>query len=299
MRCCKVALQYIHLVRGYCSKEIKTLACGYIHLLAKWYIYAAYFSQSWCVYYTGVSVVASTTSIAWMVVDYHRSLRSFLPDKDKQGWTSSLVYFLWNLFLVGPRVASVALFASVLPWIIAPHFLLLWFVFVFWTWRQRTDFMDSAVGEWLYRAIIGLIWYFSWFNVAEGHTRGRSIIYHSFMIADSAILLVTWWCHRDLEMTRSYALILIISIPLAYVLGLLIKVLYYNCFHPTLSRPVDAGKDLDDVSDGVEPFNTVQTDSASFHISNKRMGRHAANFYTNQTTSALKSNASVLWKQLE
>ncbi|KAI7798720.1 hypothetical protein IRJ41_015040 [Triplophysa rosa] len=239
-----------------------------------------------------VSAVASTTSIAWMVVDYHRSLRSFLPDKDKQGWTSSLVYFLWNLFLIGPRVASVALFASVLPWHIAVHFLLLWSVFVFWAWRQRTDFMDSAVGEWLYRAIIGLIWYFSWFNVAEGHTRGRSIIYHLLMIVDSGILLVTWWCYRDLEMTRSYALILVISVPLAYVLGLLIKVLYYNCFHPKLWRPVDSGKDLDDVSDGVQPFSTVQTDSASFHILNKRMGRHAANFYTNQTSSAFKTNRS-------
>ncbi|KAK2887213.1 hypothetical protein Q8A67_015441 [Cirrhinus molitorella] len=111
-----------------------------------------------------ISVVASTTSIAWMVVDYHRALRSFLPDKDKQNWLSSVVYFFWNLFLIGPRVATVALFASVLPCYITAHFLCLWLVFAIWACIQGTDFMDSLAGECLYRATVGLIWYFSWFN---------------------------------------------------------------------------------------------------------------------------------------
>ncbi|KAK9957212.1 hypothetical protein ABG768_011476 [Culter alburnus] len=269
-----------------------------------------------------VSVVASTTSVAWMVVDYHRSLRSFLPDKDKQGWLSSVVYFFWNLFLIGPRVAAVALFASVLPCYIAAHFLSLWPFFVLWAWRQGTDFMDSTGGEWLYRATIGLIWYFSWFNVSEGHTRGRSFIYHTFMISDTGILLATWWFYRDAERTQSYAISLIISIPLCYVLGLMVKVLYYCCFHPKLWWPPDLGKFSDDVSDGGEPHSFMQADGvsdggeephtvvgadgasaggkephtvvqasgASFQRFNKRMSQHAANFYTTNTSSAIKTN---------
>uniref|UniRef100_A0A673L7L6 XK-related protein n=2 Tax=Sinocyclocheilus rhinocerous TaxID=307959 RepID=A0A673L7L6_9TELE len=237
-----------------------------------------------------VNVGASTTSIAWMVVDYHRSLRSFLPDKDNQGWLSSVVYFFWNLFLIGPRVAAVALFASVLHCYIAAHFLSLWPVFVTWAWMQNTNFMDSPAGEWLYRATVGLIWYFSWFNVAEGHTRGRSLIYHTFLIIDTSILLATWWLYRDAEMTQSYAFILIISIPLCYVLGLLIKVLYYCCFHPKLWRPTDLGKVTYDVTDGVEPPVDIQADNASVQTINKRMGRHAANFYTTNTLSAIKTN---------
>ncbi|XP_052439742.1 XK-related protein 8 [Carassius gibelio] len=239
-----------------------------------------------------VSVGASTTSVAWMVVDYHRSLRSFLPDKDNQGWLSSVVYFFWNLFLIGPRVASVALFASVLPCFIAAHFLLLWPILVLWAWRQGTNFMDSPAGERLYRATIGLIWYFSWFNVAEGDTRDRSLIYHIFIITDTSILLTTWWLYRDAEMTQSYAFSLIISIPLCYVLGLSLKVLYYCCFHPKLWRPADSGKATYDVTDGVEPAVDVQADSASAHTFNKRMGRHAATFYTTNTSSTVKTKES-------
>ncbi|KAG7218896.1 hypothetical protein INR49_019445, partial [Caranx melampygus] len=184
-----------------------------------------------------VSVAASTTSIAWMVVDYHRSLRSFLPDKAKQGWGSSLVYFLWNLLLIAPRVATLALFALVVQGFVAVHFLLLWLVFILWVWKQKTSFMDSAGGEWLYRATVGLIWYFSWFNVAEGRTRGRSLIYHSFMATDGVILLLTWWFYRDPVQSQPYSAALLVSLPLSYVLGLLFKALYYCCFHPRLWRP--------------------------------------------------------------
>eukprot|EP00064_Thunnus_orientalis_P021572 superscaffoldBa00006630_g21737 len=232
-----------------------------------------------------VSIAASTTSIVWMVVDYHRSLRSFLPDKAKQGWGSSLVYFLWNLLLIAPRVAALALFSSVLPGYIAAHFLIMWFVFVLWAWRQRTDFMDSVGGEWLYRATVGLIWYFSWFNVAEGRTRGRSIIYHSFITTDGAILLATWWFYRDPVLSESYALALLITLPLTYLLGLLFKALYYCCFHPKLWRPLARDPGLpDDLPDAVVSFRdiSIQDDTLSSQLLNKRMACHATHFYSDQ-----------------
>lgn len=232
-----------------------------------------------------VSIAASTTSIAWMVVDYHRSLRSFLPDKAKQGWGSSLIYFLWNLLLIAPRVATVALFASVLPVYIAAHFLMLWIVFVLWAWRQRTDFMDSTSGEWLYRATVGLIWYFSWFNVAEGRTRARSIIYHTFITTDGVILLVTWWCYRDPVQTESYGLALFIALPFTYLLGLLFKTLYYCCFHPKLWRPPTRDPGLpDDLPDAEVTFKdfSIQDGAVSSQLLNRRMAHHASHFYSKQ-----------------
>ncbi|XP_077446452.1 XK-related protein 8-like [Stigmatopora argus] len=226
-----------------------------------------------------VSIAASTTSIAWTVVDYHRSLRSFLPDKAKQGWGSSSVYFLWNLLLISPRVAALALFASVLPPYLLAHFALLWSCLVTWAWRQRTDFMESAGGEWLYRATVGLIWYFSWFNVAEGRTLGRSVIYHTFAAVDGGILLTTWWCYRDPVGSRAYAWPLLVTLPLTYLLGLLFKCVYYCCFHPKLWRParrppVDAPRSEVDFRE----FDT-QGETPSCQLLNKRMAHNAALFY--------------------
>ncbi|XP_029023483.1 XK-related protein 8.3 [Betta splendens] len=245
-----------------------------------------------------VSIAASLTSIAWMVVDYHRSLRSFLPDKAKQSWGSSFMYFLWNLLLIAPRVAALALFASVLRGCIAAHFALLWVVFVLWAWRQRTDFMDSMDGEWLYRATVGLIWYFSWFNVAEGRTRARSLIYHVFITSDGVILLLTWWLYRDPLQTESYDLALIISLPLTYLLGLLLKALYYSCFHPKLWRPpAPDTKPGDDHPDAQVPFRdfSIQDRTLSSQLLNRRMACHAAHFYSGQgNKQSTKTESSYL-----
>ncbi|KAJ8267721.1 hypothetical protein COCON_G00128930 [Conger conger] len=225
-----------------------------------------------------VSVVASTTTVAWMVVDYHRSLRSFLPDKERQGWGSAAVYFLWNLLLIAPRVAALALFASIFPAYVALHFLLLWVALFLWVRRQETSFMDSREGEWLYRATVGLIWYFTWFNVADGSTRDRSAIYHTFMAVDCGILMVTWWMYREPWDTQSYALGLAVAVALSYVAGLLLKGLYYARFHPGLLRPSDqAGED---VPDGLVHYGSFTPEAApSSRWQNRRMAGHAQHFY--------------------
>uniref|UniRef100_M3ZTK6 XK-related protein n=1 Tax=Xiphophorus maculatus TaxID=8083 RepID=M3ZTK6_XIPMA len=227
-----------------------------------------------------VHVAASVASVAWMVVDYHRSLRSFLPDKAEQRWGSSIVYFLWNLLLIGPRVAALALFSSVLPGFIAFHFLLLWPALVLWAWRQDTGFMDSAGGEWLYRATVGLIWYFSWFNVAEGRTLGRSLVYHTFVTADVAVLLATWWSYRDPVQTAAYGAALLLALPLCYLLGLLLKTLYYCRFHPTLPPDRDP-HDLPD-SDVASRALPIQDGAPAAPLLNQRMACHAAHFYTDR-----------------
>lgn len=214
-----------------------------------------------------------------MVVDYHRSLRSFLPDKAKQGWGSSLIYFLWNLLLITPRIAALALFASVVGGYVAVHLLLLWVVFVTWAWLQRTQFMDSLGGEWLYRATVGIIWYFSWFNVAEGQTRGRSVIYHAFITTDGGILLGTWWWCRDPVQAEPYAPALLVTLLFSYLLGLLFKTVYYCCFHPTLRRPPAREPDLPDADVTFTHFS-IQDGVQSSHLVNRRMALHAAGFYS-------------------
>lgn len=239
-------------------------------------------SSIFCFFTTVVSIAASITSIAWMVVDYHRSLRAFLPDKAQQGWASSLIYFLWNLLLITPRVVALALFASVLGVYFAAHFLTLWCVFVLWAWWQQTNFMDSSGGEWLYRATVGLIWYFSWFNVAEGRTRGRSIIYHTFITTDGGILLATWWCYRDPVQAQSYGLALLLSLPLTHLLGLFFKTIYYSCFHPKLWRPPvrepSLPSDLPDSEVSFKDFS-IQDGAPSSQLVNRRMACHASRFF--------------------
>uniref|UniRef100_A0A3B1KE15 XK-related protein n=1 Tax=Astyanax mexicanus TaxID=7994 RepID=A0A3B1KE15_ASTMX len=183
------------------------------------------------------TVAVSFLMLALTVMSYHRHMREFVPEDKKMNWLSSGAFFLWNLFLITPRVVAVALFASVLPCFIAVHFLCLWLLLVLCVWRQKTDFMENAAGEWLYRATVGLIWYFSWFNVSGKNTRIKRILYHVLMGADTALLLVLWFWRTSVESACRNPLpinpyVLLVALPVLYIIGLLLNLLYYWKFHP-------------------------------------------------------------------
>ncbi|XP_036421865.1 XK-related protein 8-like [Colossoma macropomum] len=187
--------------------------------------------------FTGCKIAGSLASITYCLLSYHTSMRKLISRKQKMGWSSSAVFFLWNLFLITPRVLAVALFASILPCYIAAHFLSWWVLLFLWAWRQKTDFMETERGERLYRATVGLIWYFSWFNVLKGKTRTTNIIYHACMGADIGLLLGLWFWQRSVESARLNPLpvnpyVLIVTLPALYITGLLLKLLYYWKFHP-------------------------------------------------------------------
>ncbi|XP_046699556.1 XK-related protein 8-like [Silurus meridionalis] len=77
-------------------------------------------------FFTVIKIFASLSSISITMLSYHCFMLSFLFEKFKMGWISSIIYFLWNLLLIGSRIVCVSLFASVLPCYIAAHFLSLW-----------------------------------------------------------------------------------------------------------------------------------------------------------------------------
>ncbi|XP_060721481.1 XK-related protein 8-like [Tachysurus vachellii] len=220
--------------------------------------------------------VLKITSLSFTMLSYHRKMREFVPDKHKMGWSSSVFYFLWNLFLIGPRVVSVSLFASALPCYIAAHFLSLWTLLVLWAWWQETDFMDSKAGEWLYRATVGIIWYFSWFKVmvkknkvAPGSTKHKAVIYHAVMGTDTMLLLGLWCWKRSVESARLCPLpinpyLLIALLVTSYSIGVLLKLLYYWKFHP---KHADLHMDKKDKmlqmksEDDAEHYDVIETDS--------------------------------------
>ncbi|XP_023116999.1 XK-related protein 8-like [Amphiprion ocellaris] len=244
--------------------------------------------------FTVLKAVGSASAIAFCVTTYHRSLRSFLPDKQKQRFGSSLVYFLWNLLLIASRLTAIALFASVLACFVFTHFICSWMVFFFFAWRSQTSFMDSAGGEWLYRATVGIIWYFDWFNVTEGRTRYRTLVYHSFMLLDISVLCGIW-CWKMITdppyatVPPLNAAVTAAGVVLVYVLGLLLKMLYYKCCHPNLNKEELKGDDLEyqraleeDVVD-TRMFRMAavqQEPSPPLPHCNKRMRKLAENFYS-------------------
>ncbi|XP_010001215.1 PREDICTED: XK-related protein 8, partial [Chaetura pelagica] len=198
----------------------------------------------------GLGICTAFLCVTWSLLDYHQSLRSFLQDKYVLSLGSSIVYFLWNLFLICPRILAVALFALRWPYGVAVHFPLVWLAMFLWVSLQGTDFMESPGPEQLYRAMVAVILYFSWFNVAQGRTLHRSIIYHSFILVDSSLLALSWLC-GPFPSDEHWYLVPVVSAALpCYLLGLVLRVTYYQWLHPNVREQQEGGCDEVDAREG-------------------------------------------------
>ncbi|XP_077362155.1 XK-related protein 8-like [Festucalex cinctus] len=257
---------------------------------------------------TVLKALGSASAIAFSVTTYHRSLRSFLPDKEKQPILSSLVYFIWNLLLIFSRLVAIALFASVLPCFVFAHFICSWMLLFFSAWRCKTEFMESPGGELLYQATVGLIWYFAWFNVVDERTRIKTTLYHGFHLLDVSVMCGLW-CWRmhtqplSFKIPLFYAYIVVISVVALYIFGLIVKILYYKFCHPNLSKKELKGDAVSpsekavmfsagdmavesDVPHIINPSYTTEdvvdgaVSQVDTRLSNKRMRKLAENFYS-------------------
>uniref|UniRef100_A0A3Q3A3F8 XK-related protein n=1 Tax=Kryptolebias marmoratus TaxID=37003 RepID=A0A3Q3A3F8_KRYMA len=185
------------------------------------------------------SVLAVTHCIFTPYVSHMRSVQ---PGR-KQNIVLSVIFFICILFLVVPRLVALSLFASVLPCFIVTHFFCSWLVLLFFARSSKVDIMDCRCGEWLYRATVGLIWYFDWFSVVEGKTRNKKLLYHSYILADISILCGVWAWKMSTdpppppfhEISQHHAIITAASVVGVYFLGLLFKIIYYTFFHPNVS----------------------------------------------------------------
>ncbi|NXC85313.1 XKR8 protein, partial [Cercotrichas coryphoeus] len=217
----------------------------------------------------GLGMVTAFLCVSWSLLDYHQSLRSFVQDKYELSLGSSIIYFLWNLFLICPRILAVALFALLWPYGVAVHFPLVWLAMFLWVSLQGTDFMESPCPEQLYRAMVAVILYFSWFNVAQGRTLYRSIIYHSFILVDSSLLALAWLWGRAPSEEHPYLLLVVAAALPCYLLGLGLRVTYYQWLHPNVQVQKEGRYDEVDASggeDGMEFRSFLEPD-----LVNRRM----------------------------
>uniref|UniRef100_A0A671N354 XK-related protein n=1 Tax=Sinocyclocheilus anshuiensis TaxID=1608454 RepID=A0A671N354_9TELE len=224
---------------------------------------------------------------------YHRSMHVYSSQGRKMSWISTGVYFLWNLLLIIPRVTALALFCSVLPCYIIAHFLSLWMLLVFVAWSQKTDHMKSPGWEWLFRAAVGLIWYFSWFNVSKkGSIKVKMVLYYIFMALDTMMLL-GFWCRKVFEYAGCWSslnpCIVIPTLLGLYVIGILVQMIYYRTFHPKIAEPSEGPLGQHDgsvlyKSPGQSPLEApLRTSGAPLGMGSAQLALTESSAYTGQT----------------
>ncbi|XP_056374551.1 XK-related protein 9 [Hyla sarda] len=194
-----------------------------------------------------ISILVSVFSISWSTVDYQMSLRKSLPGKKGISLGFPLLsYTFYKFFTLTSWIVSIVFLLTCSTYIFAGLVTLLGVAGFCWVWMQDTDFCRTKRMEVLYRAVVGIILIFTFFNVKGPKTRVPvSVYYAARVLSTLGILTLCFYLRPAFARTLLFAVLSIATVVTLGV-GILSLILYYACFHPTLHNICESKGDTTD-----------------------------------------------------
>ncbi|XP_023272632.1 XK-related protein 9 [Seriola lalandi dorsalis] len=179
-----------------------------------------------------LSMVFSFFNIAWALVDYRRCLRRSLPQiREMPSGLPTAMYLMYKICTITTHILSYSLLL-ILSIYSTVALTFLWLLGTTWAHFLQTNFCSSKGLELLYRAVIGVILTFTFFNVKGQDTKVAMIFYYIFhscinLMAPLLLVLLRPELH-----TGTFLLTVSCLIFGGSLLGLVSLVVYYTLLHP-------------------------------------------------------------------
>lgn len=181
-----------------------------------------------------LSIPKSLALFALHLVIYARYLRDGDEESPQMSWCSfsSLLYFVWRLFMLTSRILALALFASHFTrfvFVVAGiHFILSYALL----WRQNCEYFEGApIKQKLFRCAIAYVHMFCFFPLEGKNTRKWGYPYYIVTFIENSAIVLLW------NFVASYNLKFRITMLTAewttFAIGIASLVLFYRCFHPS------------------------------------------------------------------
>lgn len=183
-----------------------------------------------------MTAAASLVSLAWALASYQKALRDSRDDKKPASYLAVIIQFCWHFFTIAARVVTFALFASVFQLYFGIFIVLHWCIMTFWIVHCETEFCVSKWEEIVFDMVVGIVYIFSWFNVKEGRTRCRLLIYYLVILLENATLSALWYLYRLPMGTDAFAVPALCVIFSSFFTGIVFMLMYYAFFHPNGPR---------------------------------------------------------------
>ncbi|XP_072763604.1 uncharacterized protein [Anoplolepis gracilipes] len=183
--------------------------------------------------WTSVSTVASFCSLTWAVSTYIRAMHNINRERRNATWVALVLQALWRGGMLLSRIGVLVLAAVFLR---AWFFLFLglhWLFMTIWVILQKTEFCPTVWEERIYNCIIGLIYCFDFFNLREGRSRYRVLVFYTVIVAQNLILLTMYALHFKDTIASDIMIAIASVIAGSMLVGLTSMSLYYGKFHPS------------------------------------------------------------------
>lgn len=179
-----------------------------------------------------ISMAMSFLNIAWATVDYRRCFRRSLPQVNEMpSGIPTAVYLLYKIFTITPRILSLTLFIMLSTFsTLAMAFI--WLVGTIWAHLEKTDFCTSLRLEHLYRATVGIILLFTFFNIKGENTKVHMTVYYILTLSQNIASPIMLFLFKPESEGMDYFLPVLFFILFSNSMGLGFLGLYYSLLHP-------------------------------------------------------------------
>uniref|UniRef100_A0A671QB84 XK-related protein n=1 Tax=Sinocyclocheilus anshuiensis TaxID=1608454 RepID=A0A671QB84_9TELE len=179
-----------------------------------------------------ISMALSFLTIAWATVDYRRCLRQSLTHLNNMpSGIPTVVYLSYKIFTITPRILSLTLFIM-LSTFSTVTMACIWLLGTIWAFLEETSFCTSRALEHLYRAVVGVILMFTFFNIKGENTRVHMTMYYFLNVCHNLAAPVLLFLLKPESERTDYFLPIIFFILVSNLMGLGFLGLYYSLLHP-------------------------------------------------------------------
>ncbi|XP_028048631.2 uncharacterized protein LOC105833668 isoform X3 [Monomorium pharaonis] len=183
--------------------------------------------------WTSASAIASFCSLTWAVSTYVRAMHNINRERNNATSIALTLQALWRGGMLLSRIGVLVLAAVFLrEWFLL--FLgLHWLFMTIWVILQKTKFCPTVWEERIYNCIIGLIYCFDFFNLRDGRSRYRMLVFYSVIAAQNLTFLIMYMLHFKNTVTNGTIIAIATVIISCMLVGLTSMSLYYGKFHPS------------------------------------------------------------------
>ncbi|XP_071511142.1 XK-related protein 6-like [Diadema antillarum] len=185
---------------------------------------------------TAACALVSLSSLAWALEGYHKALRDSCTDGNSITYLALALRMAWRLFTITSRVIAMALFAAIYEWWIFVVGGVHWLVITVWLVWQETTFCDTKFEEVLFDCVMGFIHIFCFFNVKEGATRYRALLFYTVIFVENTVMFGLWYSYQESQ-EQIYGLPALVFVWGGFFLGIFLMVFYYRFCHPKGQLP--------------------------------------------------------------
>ncbi|XP_072170268.1 XK-related protein 6-like [Diadema setosum] len=218
---------------------------------------------------TAACALVSLSSLAWALEAYHKALRDSRTDRKNITYVAMALRMAWRLFTITSRVIAMALFAAIYEWWIFVVAGVHWVVITVWLVWQKTAFCDTKFEEVLFDCVMGFIHIFCFFNVKEGATRYRALLFYTVIFVENTVMFGLWYSYQD-SREQMYGLPALVFVWGGFFLGIFLMAFYYRFCHPNGQLPYcilpTCGGESPDAEPSEETDVGINSRAASYRV---------------------------------